>query len=237
MTPKAIFFDMDDTLLDGVTAMQSSWEAVCADEAPGLGCDPAFLREVIRRESALFWQDEATVGHWRVRLEEARIHVLGIAFTKEGFDVSRVEPIGRRYTVEHRERVQLFDDSIATLEALRAAGYKIGLLTNGPAEMQREKIARFDLARHMDVMVIEGEFGRGKPDPAVFLHALEAVGVAPADAWHIGDNLFADVGGAQGVGVHGVWIHRDRLKLGDEPRAIPDRVIAHLDELRAALDL
>ena len=87
----------------------------------------------------------------------------------------------------------------------------------------------------MDVIVIEGEFGRGKPDPAVFHHALNTVGVDAADAWHVGDNLYADIGGAQGVGMQGVWIHRDRLKLQDDAPARPDRTIATLSEIRTAL--
>ena len=84
-------------------------------------------------------------------------------------------------------------------------------------------------------MVIEGEFGHGKPSPRIFAHALSAVGLEPHEAWHVGDNLYADIAGARAAGIHAAWIHRDRLKMGESPKAIPDRVIAHLDELRSAL--
>ena len=84
-------------------------------------------------------------------------------------------------------------------------------------------------------MVIEGVFGKGKPAPEVFTHALTVTGTAPHEAWHVGDNLYADVAGAQKVGIHGVWIHRERLEMKENPAAIPDRVVAHLDELVAVL--
>ena len=133
--------------------------------------------------------------------------------------------------------MRLFEDATATLDCLRSAGIRIGLITNGPAEMQRWKIAQFELEPYFDVVVIEGEFGHGKPSARVFEHALGAVGVAAPDAWHVGDNLYADIGGAKGAGLHAAWIHRDRLELGDAPKAIPDRVFAHLPELCEALGL
>jgi putative hydrolase of the HAD superfamily len=103
--------------------------------------------------------------------------------------------------------------------------------------MQRWKLNRFGLEPYFDVLVIEGEFGAGKPSPKVFEHALTVVGAGKNEAWHVGDNLYADIAGAQAAGIHATWIHRDRLELGDSPKAIPDRVIAHLPELRAALGL
>jgi putative hydrolase of the HAD superfamily len=109
------------------------------------------------------------------------------------------------------------------------------LLTNGPRELQRSKLAMFPIDRYFEAVVIEGEFGVGKPDARVFEHALGVTGAAAHEAWHVGDNLYADVGGAQGVGAQGVWIHRDRMEVSQELHPVPDRIIGHLDELRAAL--
>ncbi len=233
--PSAIFFDMDDTLLDGVTAMQAGWATVCAEVAPALGYDAEALRLAIRRQAMEFWKDESLVGHWRLNLDGAREHIVRAALVAEALDPSLARKIALDYKASHREHLRLFDDAIETLEAVRAAGFGVGLITNGDAPMQRDKIQRFDLARHMDVIVIEGEFGAGKPERAVFEHALAAVRAEPARAWHVGDNLYADIGGAKQVGIHAVWLHRDRLEMGDDAPAIPDRTIAHLGELREAL--
>ena len=236
MLPRAVFFDMDDTLLNTSGGVDASWGAVCEEFSPALGCDPATLRATIKAEMQRFWSDEAAVEReWRTRLEEARVHVIGLALTREGLDVERAPNLSRRYWEENSSRMRLFDDAIETLTSLREGGFQIGLITNGPASMQRWKIGQFALESYFDVLVIEGEFGHGKPSPKVFEYALGAVGVDPHQAWHVGDNLYADIGGAQSVGIHAAWIHRDRLEMGESPKAIPDRVIAHLDELRTAL--
>ena len=234
--PRAIFFDMDDTILDTSRGVEESWTIAAAAFAPTLNADPEALHKAIRREGMEFWKDEAAVGHWRLDLEGARRLVVRNALVAEGLDPEYAERIAVRYRAEVMPRMQLFDDSLETLDWLRSAGYRLGLITNGPREMQREKIARFEIEHYFDVIVIEGEFGHGKPSPHVFTHALTTTGASANEAWHVGDNLYADVGGAQAVGVHAVWIHRDRLEMKENPDALPDRVVAHLHELRAALD-
>lgn len=226
---------MDDTLLDGVTAMTAAWQVVCDDAARSVGCDAERLRLAIRSEGAKFWEDEAAVGHWRLDLEGARVVVVERALKSEGLDPSLGRQIALRYARQHRENLQLFEDAVQTLECLRSAGYKLGLLTNGPKAMQRDKIERFGIEPYFDVIVIEGEFGDGKPHERVFHHALDVTGATPDAAWHVGDNLYADIGGAKAAGLQAVWITRDRLTMKERTPAVPDRVIGHLPELCQAL--
>lgn len=122
----------------------------------------------------------------------------------------------------------LLDYSSAVARCWRQA---CALVTNGDAGMQRDKLARFDLAPCFDVILIEGEFGTGKPDAAVYHHVLGALGVAPGAACMVGDNLEWDVTGAQRVGAGGVWIDRAGAGLPAGHDARPDRVIRSLDEL------
>jgi putative hydrolase of the HAD superfamily len=85
-------------------------------------------------------------------------------------------------------------------------GIKLALVTNGAAAPQRAKIARFELEPLFDAIVVEGEFGRGKPEPAVYAHALSSLGVAAADAWMVGDNLEWDVATPRRLGMRGILI-------------------------------
>lgn len=226
---------MDDTLLDGYAAMEAAWALVCAEAGQALGAEPEKLRDSIRREAMTFWRDESAVEHWRVRLDEARALVVRKALESEGLDSARADQISSDYAARHRENLRLFDDALETLESVRDAGYRLGLLTNGPAEMQRDKISRFELEHHFDVIVVEGEFGKGKPHPEVFQHALQTVGVEGGQAWHVGDNLYADVGGAKAAGLQAAWIHRERLQADERAPVVPDLSIAHLKELRDKL--
>jgi len=228
---------MDDTLVDGVAAMTVAWDTVCTDVADRFGCAADDFRASIRHEADAFWHDEAAVEHWRLDLEGARVHIVEQALKSHGLDRAPARELSARYSALHREHLHPFDDTYAALDALRDAGFKLGLLTNGPAALQRDKVARFGFERYFDVIVIEGEFGNGKPHARVFQHALASTGAEPAHAWHIGDNLYADIGGAKSAGVHAVWIHRDRLKRREQDAAVPDREIAHLPEIYAPLGL
>ena len=108
---------------------------------------------------------------------------------------------------------------------------RLGLLTNGSARHQRWKIERFALETHFDYVGIEGEVGFGKPEAEAFLRALRALEAAPADAWMVGDNLVFDVGGAQAVGMHGVWVDIRGRGLPEAPVAVPDRIVTSIAEL------
>jgi putative hydrolase of the HAD superfamily len=125
----------------------------------------------------------------------------------------------------------LFPESRDTLERLRAEGAPLGLVTNGDAAQQRYKIEREGLARYFDVIVIEGEFGAGKPDAAVYRHALDALGARPADTCMVGDNLEFDVEGARRTGITSVWIDRAGAGLPPGHPVRPDHVIASLTDL------
>jgi len=237
MTPRAIFFDMDDTLLDTSGGVEIAWQATSEVFGPELGHEPAALQEAIRTQMREFWKDEAAVEHWRLRLHDARRHNVEIALLANGLDGTFAQRIADHYWDQQMTRMKLFDDAIETLAAPGGRGFRLALLTNGPAEMQRAKLDRFPLERFFEVVVIEGEFGHGKPDVRVFQHAMDTLGVRPEEAWHVGDNLYADIGGAKRAGIHATWIHRDRLELEDSPVHVPDRVIGHLAELRVALEL
>lgn len=228
---------MDDTLLDTTGGVQEAWKVTCSTFAAELGCEAEALSTMIRNQMKEFWKDEAAVEHWRTRLHDARVHNIEQALIANHLDSSRARLISDSYWDNQSSRMKLFDDATATLERIRESGFRTGLITNGPMEMQRWKIGRFDLERYFDVIVIEGEFGHGKPHPGVFLHAMETVGSRPEGTWHIGDNLYADISGAQRAGIHAAWIHRDRLELNDDAHCTPDRVVAHLPEISAALEL
>lgn len=234
--PRAVFFDLDDTLLNTSGGVEEAWLIAISEVAGPAGAEYQPLRDAIRREATEFWKDEAAAGHWRTKLNDARTLVVERSLALVGLDAALGRPLADRYLEAIMARYTLFDDALATLDLARSRGLQLGLLTNGPADLQRYKVERFDLARLFDVIVIEGEFGRGKPDRAVFDHALATTGTSAEDAWMVGDNLYADIGGARKAGIHAVWIHRDRLEMKDSAEHHPDRVIAHLPEIHNHLD-
>jgi HAD superfamily hydrolase (TIGR01509 family) len=111
----------------------------------------------------------------------------------------------------------------ALLDSLRSRGIKTGLVANSwpdPARLLRADVAAFGLADLFDVIVFSEEVGFRKPQPEIFLHALNELGVNPENAMFVGDRLDTDVQGAALVGmatVQALWFRAD-----DTPGIEPD---------------
>jgi putative hydrolase of the HAD superfamily len=94
------------------------------------------------------------------------------------------------------------------LARLRAR-HRLGVCSNFThAPTARALLADAGLDRSLEVIVISHEHGLRKPRREIFEATLEALGVAPDEAIHVGDNLDADVAGASALGLRTVWITR-----------------------------
>ena len=111
----------------------------------------------------------------------------------------------------------------AMLEALRSRGIKTGLVANSwpdPPRLLRKDVEAFGLADLLDVLVFSEEVGVSKPQPGIFLRALEQLEVEPFAAMFVGNRLDTDVQGAASVGmstVQALWFRAD-----DTPGIEPD---------------
>jgi putative hydrolase of the HAD superfamily len=232
-----VFFDLDDTLLDYSGAQAGCWTEACTAAAGPAGLEAPALVAAVEEVRRWFWSDPVRHRLERTDMLGAWTKIAAGALARCGHSGDGLAArIAVDFADRRRARMALFPEARATLDQLRARGVPLALLTNGDARMQREKIERFDLARYFDVVVIEGEFGAGKPDARVFRHALATLGAAPARTWMIGDNLEWDVAGAVGVGVGAVWIDRAGQGLPAQSPAQPDRIIRSLAELFPLLD-
>ena len=125
-------------------------------------------------------------------------------------------------------RFEPFPDTVPALRALRAAGLRLVAASNWDVSLH-EQLERTGLRPLLDGAVSSAEVGSAKPDPAMLPRAREIAGAEPAHAWHVGDDVEADVGAARGAGVRPVLIDRDGAS------AVPAGVlrIASLAELPA----
>ena len=115
----------------------------------------------------------------------------------------------------------VFPGAHDAIDALKALGVKLALVTNGAADPQRAKVERFALTHRFDHIQIEGEHGFGKPEERAYLHAMEALGVTAPDTWMIGDNLEWEVEAPQRLGIYAIWIDVHGEGLPRTPRSSP----------------
>lgn len=233
--PRGILVDLDDTIIDDTGSMQQCWAEVCERAAADLhGVTPDQLFAAIDARRDWFWSDPVRHREGRLQLRETTVRVVQVALADLGFDsIALAREIGEGYRDLRDERLALFPGAVETLAALRERGVGLALLTNGAAKPQRAKIERFDLERYFDCIVVEGEFGAGKPEPRVYQHALDSLAVAPEEAWCIGDNLEWDVGAPQRLGIFSIWHDAFKAGLTADSTVKPDRIVHSLSELIA----
>jgi putative hydrolase of the HAD superfamily len=105
-------------------------------------------------------------------------------------------------------RFEPFPDAVPALRDLRAAGLRLVAASNWDVSLH-EQLERTGLRPLLDGAVSSAEAGAAKPDPAILVRALAIAGAEPGHAWHVGDDLEADVGAARAAGVQPVLIDRD----------------------------
>ncbi len=231
--PPAILFDLDDTIVAYDASVETGWRMVCEHFAPRIpGADPVALHAAIKRQADWYWSDPERHRRGRMGLPAARAEIVAAVLAALGRpDAELARAMAQMRTELHTQSIEPFPGAVAALRALRAAGVRLGMVTNGAADAQRGKINRFDLGPLFDCIVVEGEFGCGKPDERVFRHALAALGVTPADAWMVGDNLAFDIAPAQALGLTGIWHDVKGQGLPPGAPCQPHRIIRRISEL------
>jgi putative hydrolase of the HAD superfamily len=216
---KAVFLDVDDTLVDYAPAARAAFAAVLGEDAS--------YEQWLQLDHYERWLN----GEFD-DFETFRTARMADFLTLLGRENAQAAELESRRFAGLAEHYQLFDDVEPCLAALRERGVRTGLITNNEPVHQRDKLARVGLLDRFDAVVISGEFGIAKPDPAIFRHACALLDVQPTDALHVGDNLAADALGAHGAGLRGVWLDRRGEHDG---RPLDVDVIGGLDELPALL--
>lgn len=221
---RAVLFDVDFTLArPGPELGPEGYRRV--GERHDLALDPERYEEArqaalasLQRHPELEHDDEL----WIAFTEEI---VRGMGGDAEGARAC-AEELVRAW--EAHERFTLYEDALPALAALRQRGVKIGLISNGSRDLD-EFVAHHGL--DADCVVGSRAFGRTKPHPDIFRHALALLKVEPREAAMVGDSYEDDIEGARALGMTAFLLDRDN-RYPDEPDRLPD-----LFALPAALGL
>lgn len=204
-----VFFDLDGTLVDE-SGLPDAVRAACEVVAGTTGLRVDDLLASNARVWAELWPEvceEWTVGAIDVDAlgtDAWRRTLAGCGLHDEASVRLAVTAHARLERLAHR----LFPDAMPVLDALRARGLRIGLVTNGASAVQRAKLRALGLERLFDPLVVSSEVGVKKPAIGIFEHALVQAETPPGRAAMVGDHLWHDIEGAQAAGLRGIWIDR-----------------------------
>lgn len=208
---KAVYFDLDDTLCGYWDAAKGGLRAAFeAHPVPGFSTDDAIAAwaKEFRR-----YAEELKTSHWyeiyltqgsitRTEMMRQALEAMGVEDSAHAWRLSET------YGIERDARLELFPEARNVLRALYGR-FRLGLITNGPADVQRQEIATLGIGQYFDVVLIEGEMGIGKPHAAVFRRAEEEAGAAGDEVVFVGNSYAHDIAPAIRAGWRTVWVRRE----------------------------
>ena len=219
---QAVLFDLDDTLwpiAPVIAAAEVSWHAWLAQHAPKVAARFS-IDELRRRRMALLAEQP------ELAVDLATLRRIGLqhAFELAGEDHAHIDGAMRHFLAA-RNAVTPYADVLPGLARLQGR-MKLGVITNGNADLEV-----IGLGHHFHYTLSSAQFGRAKPDPAIFLSACAALQVAPQHAVYVGDDLRLDVQGAQQAGLKAVWMNRGGSDAHLAAGIAPDAICAGFDQL------
>lgn len=236
--PRAVLFDLDDTLISAYANQERAWAAVTQEFAAELlPLAPVDVAAAVVEFATAFWADPDRHREWRMRLVDARRAVVEGGFARlaaRGVAVPSTATAIRladRFSAYRVEQMSLMAGAWEVLDSLRSRGFMLGLITNGASADQRAKLVRFDLERRFDHIQIEQELGIGKPEEVAYRHAAKMLGVTPGACWIVGDNIEWEVRAPQRLGMGTVWYAAAGSGLPAHSDVRPDHTIRSLSEL------
>ncbi|MGD8440795.1 MAG: YjjG family noncanonical pyrimidine nucleotidase [Holophagae bacterium] len=193
-----VFLDADGTLFDYHAAEAAAIEG--AFDACGLTFGAA-IGGLYTRINAAVWREyeRGEISQEALKAERFRRLFTAIGVTADA------EVFSERYLRILSCQARLLDGAELVVRQLERRA-RLLLLTNGIAEVQRPRVAAAPIRDCFADVVISGEVGAAKPDPAIFDHALERAGQPAREAvLMVGDNLVSDIAGGAGAGLDTCW--------------------------------
>lgn len=202
--PRAVFFDVGDTLLDTSAMLDSALYTALVPIDPARTI--ADVRQAVRASAPEmptrqppFWEVRGNVDWW-----EARYRAIGVALGLRG---PALERFLQTVTKGHfdGDPLHVVADAPAALARLAERGIDLGVISNWDHTLEAI-LKRKGLARFFKVIVASTTLGHAKPERAIFAHALERIGARADEAWHVGDDANADAIGAARAGLHALLL-------------------------------
>ena len=189
---KAVLFDLDGTLLDRDESVRNFIHSQYDRLNRIVGHIPRenYIKRFIELDQRGYvWKDKV----YQQLVDEFEI------------TETTCEELLQDYLSEFKNHCVPFPNLITTLEKLKSLDVRLGIITNGRGQFQKDNIKALGIERYFDTILISEWEGIKKPDPEIFKRALKQLNVSAHQSIFVGDHPENDVKAAQNVGMIGVW--------------------------------
>lgn len=198
-----IFFDLDNTLWDFKTnslhAMESTFNLLGLKEK---GVDFNHFFEVYSEHNHQLW-----TAYRKKEVKKKELTRLRFQLTFDDLNITGVDAAGMNdlYLQEMPKQTFLIDGAEELLQKLKAAGYKLYIITNGFVEVQHKKMESSGLQPYFEKVFISEELKVPKPGREIFEHAIKSGNAKKTSSLMIGDDWEVDIEGALNIGIDAVF--------------------------------
>lgn len=206
MKYKAIFIDVDDTLLDYVPCCREAYDSAMSQINQTIPINPNedYFQLFFDIAGRLF--SEAKHGLHTIA------EVMDL-YPKEfiaaiGYPESAVEPFTRAFRAAWGRTHTLVPQAKETLDVLQAKGYRLFAASNSFGHLQRSRLEHAGILPYFEDTFISMDIGYDKPDIRFFEEALRRAGLQASEVLMIGDSMTTDVLGAQAAGIDALFFDR-----------------------------
>jgi putative hydrolase of the HAD superfamily len=209
---KLAIFDLDDTLVNFAATRELAYRQMAQHlDREGIDSD-AFIRAcppIDRQLFAMFEQGQLSRQEYRLRRFNEPFSVIGVVPKGD-----LVLQLNKLFMDCVNDSPLLFDDVRPVLQELRSQGIRTAILTNGPSDGQRRKLAATGLAEAVDHVAIGEEIGYSKPSPLAFHSVIEKFSLASTDTLMVGDSPTLDYDAALNAGLRALLLDRESRHQG-----------------------
>ncbi|HDR7622482.1 TPA: HAD family hydrolase [Bacillus mycoides] len=197
-----MLFDLDDTLLDRDKAVDKLFSFIL-EEFYGDVEQHAVKNEMLQKFKGY---DKKSYGH------SDKVKVLESFFDE--FPPKYRLPRNCIQDFWNNNFPKCFSINQKTINIIKTikSHIKVGIITNGSTQRQKEKIINTNLNRYFDTIIISEEAGFSKPDKLIFELALNKLNVQSEDVLFVGDDLEKDIAGCQNANIKGIWFNPNMIK-------------------------
>lgn len=216
---RAVFFDFDETLQDRTLAFEGYMDTFFAEFCPNIS-----EAELEKRKEDMRVTGKGGYVDRQAWYQEL-IEMWGWT------DAPSPQELAHHYDYTFGDHNVIFPNSERLLIELKNRGYIVGVITNGPSYLQNHKMDTSGLRPYCDIVVVSGDVGIHKPDPRLFVHVADRVGLAPEECVYVGDHPVNDIQGALAAGMKAIRMNFGWFQDQDLREDVPviDDIIQVLD--------